>query len=124
MMNKLEDFKSIKCPYCNADSNWKIVKIIDSAERPRYPYACVSCNALTQYYEKAKNVPIEIVNSDPILQMDINLDVCERCRELTHVEVHHWGPKKFFADAEDWPKSMLCRACHAEWHREVTKDDI
>jgi hypothetical protein len=45
---------------------------------------------------------------------------CERCGSTEGSEYHHWAPVHLFEDAEDWPKSYLCRKCHLEWHAKVT----
>ena len=45
---------------------------------------------------------------------------CEKCGSEEGSEVHHWAPMHLFEDAEDWPKSYLCRRCHMEWHAKVT----
>ena len=47
-------------------------------------------------------------------------EACERCGVIAHLHWHHWAPKSMFTDAESWPKSALCPACHAEWHEIVT----
>jgi hypothetical protein len=46
---------------------------------------------------------------------------CERCgaREQTHR--HHWAPREYFADANSWPTSYLCNACHRLWHETMNK---
>lgn len=32
-------------------------------------------------------------------------------------ELHHWAPRCLFADADQWPQSLLCLDHHREWHR-------
>lgn len=32
-------------------------------------------------------------------------------------EIHHWAPKSVFADADNWPTSLLCRHHHSLWHK-------
>lgn len=45
---------------------------------------------------------------------------CEVCGTLG-VEYHHWAPTHLFGDeADKWPCSYLCRACHKKWHDIVT----
>jgi hypothetical protein len=42
---------------------------------------------------------------------------CEVCGHLG-TERHHWAPYYLFGnESEAWPKSFLCQACHAKWHR-------
>ncbi len=47
---------------------------------------------------------------------------CERCGEKAALQEHHWAPKHLFGEdeADRWPKSYLCEACHDRWHRVVT----
>lgn len=40
---------------------------------------------------------------------------CARCHS-TLTEYHHWAPQAIFQDADDWPGSWLCKACHTLWH--------
>lgn len=42
--------------------------------------------------------------------------LCVRCGGLAE-HYHHWAPVAVFEDANNWPGSYLCRACHVEWHR-------
>lgn len=68
-----------------------------------------------------KVVPLEILESLPILDdFSIQLPPCEVCGEKG-VELHHWAPKELFPETfEDWPKSYLCKKHHDEWHNAVT----
>lgn len=43
-------------------------------------------------------------------------DPCERCGSTDGSQLHHWAPQAIFADANDWPQSWLCHACHRTWH--------
>jgi hypothetical protein len=59
------------------------------------------------------DVPVERVHgSEPC-----SVRGCDR----TGSEWHHWAPRSVFgvAEAEQWPKSHLCRAHHDEWHRSM-----
>lgn len=49
----------------------------------------------------------------------INNPMCEKCGALG-TELHHWAPRAYFNDAEEWPKSYLCQKCHSLWHSVVT----
>ena len=123
LLNRHEDLKQ-NCPQCKTSPNWIIVKTIDSADRPRYPYACEKCGFRTQLFVKKEKVPRKILEGDSVKESPPNLERCAKCNELTHVEDHHWAPRKYFDNADDWPKSKLCRKCHAEWHRKVTGDRL
>lgn len=47
---------------------------------------------------------------------------CARCGSHANVQYHHWAPRALFPDgeADKWPISPLCQACHSIWHRVVT----
>ena len=48
---------------------------------------------------------------------------CARCGARGSEE-HHWAPQAIFGkeEADKWPKDFLCKACHEEWHRRVTRE--
>ncbi len=61
-----------------------------------------------------------VPNLDDISVVKDNRDgtECEACGSRAGVEWHHWAPFHLFGDeAEQWPKSSLCRACHQRWHQ-------
>lgn len=43
---------------------------------------------------------------------------CARCG-TRETEQHHWAPRAMFDDADQWPMSPLCVACHTRWHRTI-----
>jgi hypothetical protein len=50
--------------------------------------------------------------------------VIGRCARLgcdrEAVEDHHFAPRAKFGDeADDWPRALLCREHHIEWHRRM-----
>lgn len=54
-----------------------------------------------------------------------NAEPCVRCGSKLGTEEHHWAPKHLFhEDADNWPKSYLCKPCHKQWHDIVTPDMI
>lgn len=112
------------CPNCGNSPSWRIVKVVDSNGKERFPYVCQSCGKRTQCFAKKKDVPIEIRNGDPAKTYHQKKGKCQRCGITTYLEEHHWAPWKYFEDADNWPKSMLCRACHEEWHQVMTGDLI
>jgi len=112
------------CPNCGCGPSWNIVKVIDSCERPRFPYVCSVCGQRTQCFAKKKDVPKEVLNGNPEKIYTPKIGKCARCGKETHLEEHHWAPYKFFQDANNWPKSWLCRECHEEWHQVMTGDLI
>lgn len=84
----------------------------------QYKAYCLECGG------KGTNFPYSaIVGLDedriPVIS-DHEAVPCERCGSREGWERHHWAPIHLFEDAEEWPKSYLCRECHAKWHRVVT----
>lgn len=70
-------------------------------------------------HEKLRSVGID-PDLLPIVEDRTGTNICVVC-VAEEGELHHWAPKALFGDAsEDWPKSHLCRKCHAEWHSKVT----
>lgn len=111
------------CPKCGRGPNWVLIKMVDSAGRERYPYVCQHCNTRTQLFEKkAKAKNIRGIVNEVIKMPQREKAPCERCGKYELLEKHHWAPFKLFEDADSWPTSMLCRACHEEWHMKVTGD--
>lgn len=45
---------------------------------------------------------------------------CDHCGQVTQLQRHHWAPWALFDDANEWPTSDLCVACHSLWHKIVT----
>ena len=36
-------------------------------------------------------------------------------------ELHHFAPKQFFQDADNWPMNYLCKYHHDLWHKTINK---
>jgi hypothetical protein len=70
---------------------------------------------------KKTAIPLEILESLPILDSYIDdTNICAVCGEKG-VQLHHWAPKELFPETfEDCPKSYLCKRHHDEWHNTVT----
>jgi hypothetical protein len=67
-----------------------------------------------------RNIPQELLESIPTgADYRSNNPPCARCGAIG-TEEHHWAPKAFFEDAEEWPKSYLCKKCHDLWHLTLT----
>jgi len=110
------------CPNCGFGPSWGILKMRDSNGRERYPYYCRHCKKRTQSFCKKSDVPLDVLNGGTEVIIEQKRGICERCKKEARLEQHHWAPWKFFDDADSWPKSMLCRACHTEWHQVMTGD--
>ena len=94
-----------------------------------YPVYCNQCgDVLNKYIKKhvaleyaITNGPLEYVETNTAKwmkekQQQIKCEVCD----INEGELHHWAPQYLFPDADSWPKSYLCRACHRKWHDLVT----
>jgi len=95
-----------------------------------FPYFCASCGEVFPKFVSKKvahqyemeNGTLEYVKTRTAKYMEkkqIQIK-CEVCK-AQEGELHHWAPQYLFGpDADDWPKSYLCRACHRKWHDMVT----
>lgn len=94
-----------------------------------YPVYCNQCGDVSNKYIKKHvaleyaitNGPLEYVETNTAKwmkekQQQIKCEVCD----INEGELHHWAPQYLFPDADSWPKSYLCRACHRKWHDLVT----
>lgn len=94
-----------------------------------YPVYCNQCGDVSNKYIKKHvaleyaitNGPLEYVETNTAKwmkekQQEIKCEVCD----INEGELHHWAPQYLFPDADSWPKSYLCRACHRKWHDLVT----
>lgn len=65
-------------------------------------------------------LPSEIFDS-LVIEDDYSLNnpPCKRCG-TRGTQLHHWAPKEFFEDAEQWPQDYLCKTCHELWHNTIT----
>ena len=94
-----------------------------------YPVYCNQCGNVSNKYIK-KHVALEYaITNGPLEYVETNTAKwmkekqrqikCEVC-DINEGELHHWAPQYLFPDADSWPKSYLCRACHRKWHYLVT----
>ena len=94
-----------------------------------YPVYCNQCGDVSNKYIKKHvaieyaltNGPLEYVETNTAKwmkekQQQIKCEVCD----TNEGELHHWAPQYLFPNADSWPKSYLCRACHRKWHDLVT----
>ena len=117
-----------KCKKCGSD-HLKIGITNTQSGSTIYPIYCGECGYVsTQYIKKQiafeyaiKNGPLEYLQTRTAKfmerkQMQIKCEVCD----ANEGELHHWAPQYLFKDADSWPMSYLCRACHRKWHDLVT----
>lgn len=94
-------------------------KIVCSNGVNQFKFYCLECGGLSNPIAHTHLVDVEKYYVVPVLN-DFGGLPCERCGSSEGSEKHHWAPKHLFNDAETWPKSYLCRECHARWHAVVT----
>lgn len=117
-----------KCKKCGSD-HLKIGITNTQSGSTIYPIYCGDCGDVsTQYVKKQiafeyaiKNGPLEYLQTRTAKFMErkqrqIKCEVCD----ANEGELHHWAPQYLFKDADSWPMSYLCRACHRKWHDLVT----
>ncbi len=107
------------CDKCGA-LQWEIACVTNRGGHQIHPMTCGACGYRTMICvpksvmraHAAKNgITLEYL---PATQ---NAHVCEVC-DSVGAEWHHWAPNYLFGEECDlWPKSYLCPACHARWHR-------
>ena len=106
------------CKYCGA-TGWGIGHYVDAGGNPKYPFYCLNCGKRIPGFAKRRVVEksnVQIKQLYPLLLPFI----CEVCG-AEGGENHHWAPFHLFGDeAEKWPQSFLCPACHKRWHDLVT----
>jgi len=117
-----------KCSECGSEELRLGITNITSGATV-YPIYCADCGEvfakyvkkiIAQEYEK-ENGPLQYVKTRTAKyiekkQIQIKCEVCD----ANEGELHHWAPQYLFQDADNWPTSYLCRACHRKWHDLVT----
>ena len=117
-----------KCTHCGSEELRLGITNISSGATV-YPIYCADCGEvfakyvkkiIAQEYEK-ENGPLQYVKTRTAKyiekkQIQIKCEVCD----ANEGELHHWAPQYLFQDADSWPTSYLCRACHKRWHDLVT----
>lgn len=117
-----------KCKNCGSE-HLKIGITNTQSGSTVYPMYCVDCGEVSNKYIK-KQIALQHAIKNGILQYvktktakymeeDSEQINCEVCKSKGG-EYHHWAPQYLFSDADKWPSSYLCRACHKKWHDLVT----
>ena len=118
-----------KCDKCNS-SELKIGVTQIASGATVHPIYCNNCKEVFAKYVSKKianeyrikygeleNVKTRTAKYLEKRQQNITCEVCKK----NEGELHHWAPQYLFKDeAEQWPKSYLCRSCHKKWHNLVT----
>jgi len=117
-----------KCKTCGSE-HLKIGITNTQSGSTVYPVYCGDCGEVSNKYIKKQtalqhaiqNGPLEYVQTNTAKYFERNQKQikCEVC-DANEGELHHWAPQYLFQDAEKWPTSYLCRACHNRWHDLVT----
>ncbi|MFA5376913.1 MAG: hypothetical protein WC455_14280 [Dehalococcoidia bacterium] len=111
------------CARCGRVTQATLVRTIVSNGTSQVWWKCEAGHAIDN---PRKNIAHEkivaygvSIESIPV-EKTYSVELCEVCGR-PGVEVHHWAPRHLFGDeCDSWPKSNLCKACHAKWHALVT----
>lgn len=76
---------------------------------------CVQCGATFDTRREDGRGPVLFYD----LRQDGAVEPCARCESAAGTQLHHWAPRAIFGarEADRWPTSNLCPACHSLWHR-------
>jgi len=116
--------KKGRCVRCRVDTDFVLHKQVFSNGSENFVWVCSVCNQRNPSGDKQFFIPHQSVKGYlneqqidelPLLMPDLS-SRCTRCGSRD-AELHHWGPKELFADAELWPKDYLCTSCHDLWHK-------
>jgi len=113
------EYPDYPCKKCGWVRHWEVRRCINQGGHETYLFVCSACGQRTQHFiskaevEAAGLEPEDIEPSRPRHK-------CEVCG-TDGAEIHHWAPWFLFGDeANRWPQSFLCPACHKRWHDIVT----
>lgn len=121
---------------CGCGSNQMTIGQARSSDgRTIYPYVCSACGAIQTQYASKKAADACAAANGALTRVQTKTEAkgraetlgaqaearqCEVCG-AGHAQRHHWAPWYLFGDeAERWPTSLLCQACHTRWHQLVT----
>ena len=114
------------CKRCGKDTTQELSKKVIASGGEFFGWWCLTCKWWT--YSKTGGMWIAKtllesngidLSSLPVVATEIG-PRCVKCGQRG-AEENHWAPKAIFgSEADNWPKDMLCKPCHAEWHAKVT----
>jgi len=110
---------------CGAFHRIEPSRVIYADGRERAVMGCARCKRIM--HEPLPEDPATPIDTWPVID-DKRFDSdgyavsppCEHCGAHSGTQLHHWAPQSMFTDADRWPISYLCVACHTHWHRKVT----
>lgn len=110
-----------RCQRCGGEA--KLFQHVFRNGKRHVTLRCSRCNAnCDPLHRPFVPIPPGVnVETLPVLYDDRSAEYsCERCGAIG-AELHHWAPKVVFGkdEANDWPKSWLCPACHEEWASKI-----
>lgn len=87
----------------------------------RFQLTCSACDRVCGGSIALAKLPPHVREAAPLIANNIDHAAhCTRCGSAANgVELHHWAPFARFDDFDRWPTSMLCPACHHEWHNKM-----
>jgi hypothetical protein len=103
---------------CQCGAGFELARRINSNGVHLWKLRCIGCRRDIGGAIAYERLPVEARELVPELERPDPGRKCARCGEWKlGVELHHWAPRKFFADADEWPQSWLCPECHHHWHK-------
>jgi hypothetical protein len=119
--------KTRHCPRCNCDTRQEISCQVNANHAEYYGWWCLVCKGWTPSRSGGIWIKKELLEDTGVDLSTVRVvenksaPRCAKCG-TRGAELHHWAPQAMFgkAEADQWPKDYLCKACHDQWHRMVT----
>lgn len=110
--------KAGACRKCGWLKAWQVRRFVNDGGQVTYPLVCHCGNRARIMVPKELVVALEL--ETPELARQWLMPKCDVC-STEGAQQHHWAPWAIFGDEADrWPQSFLCQACHDRWHQLVT----
>jgi hypothetical protein len=115
----LEMYLTLPCGCQNA--GYIVAASVQANGIRRYQLICSDCRHVCGGSIAVAKLQQHIRDAAPLNANNIDANArCARCGSNANgVELHHWAPFGRFKDFDQWPTSMLCTACHLEWHSKM-----
>lgn len=96
--------------------------VIQTNGIPAYRVRCVGCGKESGEIKRSEALTLiaagvqYVWTREPYAHNDTHMCGVKGCNR-TDVEWHHWAPRSIFKkEADNWPVTPLCVACHKRWH--------
>jgi hypothetical protein len=100
---------------CLSSARVEIVAVEFANGTRHYKLRCCACMRIATRFLPYAALRQDEMAGAPVARRS-SQPTCERCG-AEGAEAHHWAPRAFFADCDDWPMSYLCPSCHTRWHK-------